>query len=237
MIIVYLTIAILAVFAGAITAFVSGRNANPYPIIFGFTVGAVLGILLILVFHLYSEFGFSPLLVMAGGFLLIFAVERMAHQDSHSVERPWGANLTLIGLSIHALTDGLNLVIASQDGHFGPGLAIAILAHRFPVATALTLAFSKTRSHLAALMRISPLAIAPVIGVFIGERFLTGVVAEFAAYLTAFAGGTLLHVLFHGATAHISQSRTQKLVGGVAFTAGVLAVFLVTQNAQFRLGR
>ena len=235
MLIIYLIIASAAIFIGAAIASVSHGNSNFFSTIFGFTAGAVVGILLLLILHLYEELGIVPLFVMWGGFLLIFLIERLTHSHPHpaSTDHRWVADLTLIGLSIHALTDGLNLVIATKDEQLGTGLAVAILAHRLPVAIALTLVFLKNSPFLATLGRLSPLAIAPVIGALIGERLLTGAFGEFTEYLTAFAGGTLLHILIHDFKADYTPNRAGKFARVVAFALGFAVVFLITHNIDF----
>ena len=165
------------------------------------------------------------LLVMAAGFLPIFLIERVSHHNPRFPiqNHRWVADLTLIGLSIHALADGFNLAIASRHEELGIGLAIVILVHRLPIAFVLTLAFLSdntriatigrrlpfgSRLHfslrlafIATIGRLLPLSIAPVIGAVIGERILTGGFGQFIEYLTAFAAGTLLNVViecFHG---------------------------------------
>jgi hypothetical protein len=234
MVIIYLSIATLAVFIGAAIAFVSHNNTRLSSTIFGFTGGAVLGILLLLAFHLYGEFGAPPVLTMAGGFLWLFLIERFTHQHGHleGDGHRWGANLALVGLSFHELTDGVNLVIAAKDAQFGAGLAVAVIAHRLPVATTLMLAFIKRNSPAAALARLTPLAVAPFIGALIGEQLLTGVFADFTEYLTAFAGGTLFHILTHH-KADMAWNRADKVAGGVAFSVGIAIVVLMSHSGYF----
>lgn len=227
MLIIYLTIAVLSVFIGALIAFYMLRS-DPviFAILMGFQASTVLGFIgFFLIPHLYKDLGWVSLLVMAAGFLPIFLLERISHHNSRFPlqSHRWVADLTLIGLSIHALTDGFNLVIASKHETLGPGLAVVILIHRLPVAFVLTLAFLSSNSLIAAngrglpfgsrlqfsvrsafiatVGRLLPLSIAPVIGAFIGERILTGGLGKFVEYLTAFAAGTLLNVAiesFHG---------------------------------------
>ncbi len=236
MIIIYLLIATLSVFIGAAIAFISRGNANFFSSIFGFTAGAVLGILLLLILHLYGEFGISPLFVMGGGFLLIFLIEHLTHRFPKlaSKDHHWVADLTLIGLLLHELSDGFNLVIAAttQDKQLGTGLAVAILAHRLPVATALTLAFLKNNSTRGTLGRLSLLAIAPLIGALIGKQVLS-VFGGFTEYLTAFAAGTLLHILFHDFRGDLAPNREGKYRRVIAFAIGLVAVFLITHNSNF----
>ena len=227
MLIIYLTIAVLSVFIGAVIAFYTLR-ANPviFAILTGFTASTVVGLIgFFLIPHLYEDLGWVSLLVMAAGFLPIFLIERISHHNPRFPlqNHRWVADLTLIGLSIHALADGFNLAIASRNETIGTELAVVILVHRLPVAFVLTLAFLSdntliatigrglpfgSRLHfslrlafIATVGRLLPLSIAPVVGAFIGERILTGGFGQFIDYLTAFAAGTLLNVvieIFHG---------------------------------------
>ena len=235
MLIICLTIAVLSVFIGAVIAFYTLRS-DPviFAILTGFTASTVVGFIgFFLIPHLYKDLGWVSLLVMAAGFLPIFLVERISHRNPRFPiqNHRWVADLTVIGLSIHALTDGFNLAIASKHEQLGIGLAIVILVHHLPIAFVLTLAFLSDNSFIATIGRglpfgsrlqlslrlafiatvgrLLPLSIAPVIGAFIGERILTGGFGQFIDYLTAFAAGTLLNVViesFHGG--HASHTHT-----------------------------
>ena len=239
MLITYLTIAVLSVFAGAVIAFYTLRS-NPiiFSILTGFTASTVVGLVgFYLIPHLYRDLGWVSLLVMAAGFLPIFLIERFSHHNPRFPlqNHRWVADLTVIGLSIHALTDGFNLAIASKSETFGHELAVVVLVHRLPVAFVLTLAFLSDNSLIstighrlpfgsrlqlslrlacvATVGRLLPLSIAPVIGAFIGERILTGGLGEFIEYLTAFAAGTLLNVVIenfhrgHASHVHVQHSK------------------------------
>ena len=227
MLIIYLTIAVLSIFIGAVIAFYTLRS-NPiiFAILTGFTASTVVGFIgFFLIPHLYEDLGWVSLVVMAAGFLPIFLVERISHRNPQFPlqNHRWVADLTVIGLTIHALTDGFNLAIASRSEMLGPGLAVVVLLHRLPVAFVLTLAFLSDNTRIATIGRglpfgsrlhfslrlafistvgrLLPLSIAPVIGAVIGERILTGGFGQFIEYLTAFAAGTLLNVvieIFHG---------------------------------------
>ena len=227
MLILYLTVAVLSVFIGAAIAFYTLRT-DPviFAILTGFTASTVVGFIgFFLIPHLYESLGWVSLLIMAIGFLPIFLIERISHHNPRFPiqNHRWVADLTVIGLSIHALTDGFNLAIASKHEMLGPGLAVVILIHHLPIAFVLTLAFLSDNKLIAAIGRrlpfgsrlqlslrlgfvstvgrLLPLSIAPVIGALIGERILTGGFGEFIEYLTAFAAGTLLNVViesFHG---------------------------------------
>ena len=238
MLITYLTIAVLSVFIGALIAFYTLRS-DPviFAILTGFTASTVVGLVgFYLIPHLYRDLGGVSLLVMAAGFLPIFLIERISHRNPRFPlqNHRWVADLTVIGLSIHALADGFSLAIASKNEMIGTGLAVVVLVHRLPVAFVLTLAFLSdntlittigrrlpfgSRLHfslklafIATVGRLLPLSIAPVIGAFIGERILTGGFGDFIEYLTAFAAGTLLNVVIenfqggHASPTHGSPS-------------------------------
>lgn len=227
MLIICLVIAVLSVFIGALIAFYTLRS-DPviFAILTGFTASTVVGFVgFFLIPHLYKDLGWVSLLIMAAGFVPIFLIERISH---HNPKFPiqnhrWVADLTVIGLSIHALADGFNLAIASKHEELGIGLAIVILVHHLPIAFVLTLVFLSDNTLIATIGRglpfgsrlylslrlafmstvgrLLPLSIAPVIGAIIGEKILTGGFSHFIEYLTAFAAGTLLNVViecFHG---------------------------------------
>ena len=241
MLIIYLTIAVLSVFIGAVIAFYTLRS-DPviFAILTGFTASTVVGFVgFYLIPHLYEDLGWVSLLLIAAGFIPIFLIERISHHNPRFPiqNHRWVADLTVVGLSIHALADGFNLAIASKNETLGVGLAIVILVHHLPIAFVLTLAFLGDNSLIATVGRglpfgsrlqlslrlgfistvgrLLPLSIAPVVGALIGERILTGRFGEFIGYLTAFAAGTLLNVViesFHGghaSHAHASHSEEE----------------------------
>ena len=240
MLTICLVIAVLSVFIGAGIAFYTLRS-DPviFAILTGFTASTVVGLIgFYLIPHLYEDLGWVSLLIMAAGFVPIFLIERISHRDPRFPiqNHRWVADLTVIGLSIHALTDGFNLAIASKHEELGIELAIVILVHRLPIAFVLTLAFLSDNTLIATIGRglpfgsrlhfslrlafistvgrLLPLSIAPVIGAVIGERILTGGFGHFIEYLTAFAAGTLLNVViesFHGGHAsHAHGSHSEE---------------------------
>ena len=208
MLIIYLIIAVLSVFIGAVIAFYTLRS-NPviFAVLTGFTASTAVGfVVFFLIPHLYRDLGWVSLVIMAAGFVPIFLIERISHHNPRFPiqNHRWVADLTVVGLSIHALTDGFNLAIASQHEELGIGLAIVILVHRLPIAFVLTLAFlgdntfiatigrdlpfgsrlhfSLRLAFISTIGRLLPLSIAPVIGAVIGERILTGGFGHFIEY-------------------------------------------------------
>ena len=198
----YLAIAVLTVPLGAGIAFVSQVQQRHFGNIFGLTAGAVLGVVLVMMMHLYTEAGYVTILVMWGGFFLISAMERLTTYQRDETERNinsrWSVNLTVLGLSFHSLADGFNLGIAAKEEILGGALAFGILIHRLPVGTLITVALLRNQTFVKALVRLTPLIVGPVIGALLGEQLLRGAFQELTHYLTAFAVGTLLHVVMDG---------------------------------------
>lgn len=202
MLIFYLAIAVLTVPLGAGIAFVSQVEQRHFGNIFGLTAGAVLGVVLVMMMHLYTEAGYVTILVMWGGFFLISAMERLTthrrDETERNIDSRWSVNLTVLGLSFHSLADGLNLVIAAKEELLGGALAFGILIHRLPVGTLITVALLRNQTFAKALVRLTPLIVGPVVGALLGEQLFRGAFQELTHYLTAFAVGTLLHVVMDG---------------------------------------
>ncbi|UCC45159.1 MAG: ZIP family metal transporter [Candidatus Zixiibacteriota bacterium] len=164
-------------------------------------------------------------LVLAG-FLLLFFVERFllsrgdgGYDFGHQV-----IGLTaLIGLSIHAIIDGLGLALASEDPTHGSVLVISILAHKVPAAFALVsllrlakLPLSRLYACLGLFSIMTPLGallLAPLIPN--GEREImvqiTGIVTGSFLYI---ATCELLPEVFHGR--HRQWIKLGLLLAGIA---------------------
>ena len=236
MLIFYLAIAVLTVPLGAGIAFVSQVQQKHFGNIFGLTAGAVLGVVLVMMMHLYNEVGYGTILVMWGGFFLISAMERLTTHRRDETERhvntKWGINLTVLGLSFHSLADGINLVIAAREEILGGALAFGILIHRLPVGALITVALLRNEAFVKVLVRLTPLIVGPVIGALLGEQLLRGPFQELTHYLTAFAVGTLLHVVMDGFRGNYtvdsaSLSRIAKALFVIGFVLTFCAIYFL----------
>ena len=244
MLIFYLAIAVLTVPLGAGIAFISRTRQRHFGIIFGFTAGAVLGIVLMLMMHLYTAQGTATIFVMWGGFLLISALEYFTRRQGNATRtqtKNLSLDLTLLGLSIHSLADGFNLVIAEREAALGGMLILAVLLHRLPVATVMAAALYKQRieksseksseksagnTFIRIIGRLTPLMLGPLVGALLGERLLQGTFKELTEYLTAFAAGTLLHVVMDEFRAREPRtSRTAKTVFIIGFILTFCAIY------------
>ena len=240
MLLLYLMIASVTVLFGAAIAIIYQDKQTEFRIIFGFTAGAVLGSVLMLMVHLFNDVGYPTIIAMWGGFLLIWLMEKLTHRmharfANHAAEKKryiWGVNLTIIGLSIHSVMDGVSLSIAAEKRTVGIALAIGVLLHRLPVATVITTALRRDYGLAQTALWLTPLIITPFVGAFIGESLLHGIFKDLADYLFAFALGTLLHVVMDGlrggcTPSEEKMSKTTKIafVLGLIITIGAISFF------------
>lgn len=245
MLILYLAIASVTVLLGAGIALVFREKEAEFQVIFGFTAGAVLGLVLMLMVHLFTEVGYPAILVMWGGFLLIWLLEHFTHRmhtrfSTHAEGQKryiWGVNITIIGLSIHSVMDGVSLSIAAEKQTEGIALALGILLHRFLVVPVITTGLRRNYGFGQTALWLMPFIIAPIVGAFMGERLLHGIFEEFADYLFAFAVGTLLHVVMDGLRGghassgeKISNSTKIAVVVGLILTICVMCFLPVFEH-------
>lgn len=238
MLLLYLSIASFTVLFGAGIALFFREKQTEFGLIFGITAGAVLGIVLWLMIDFFTKRNYLAILLVWVGFLLIYLIEHVTHrmrehlvnQDETQKKQIWGISLTIIGLSIHSVADGINLSVASLMGSEGNVMALGIMLHRLPVATVLTAAIHRNYGFVQTAFWLTPFIAAPFIGAFLGEQLLHGIFEELVDYLFAFAAGTLLHIVMDGLRGgHISS--TEKVSNGVkiAFVVG----FVLTICAMY----
>ncbi len=231
MLFLYLLIASATVLFGTTIAIVYQDKQTEFRIIFGLTAGAVLGFVLMLMIHLFTEVGYPTVIVMWGGFLLIWLLEKLTHRMHASIGNHeegkkryiWGVILTIIGLSIHSVMDGVSLSIAAEKDTVGIALAIGVILHRLPVATVITTALRRDYDLTKTALWLTPLIITPFIGAFIGERLLHSVFKDLADYLFAFALGTLLHVVMDGIRGeYVPSEEKMGKTAKIAFVVGMI---------------
>lgn len=236
MLLLYSVIASVTVLFGAALAVFYRDKQNEFRIIFGFTAGAVLGSVLMLMVHLFTKVGYPTIIVMWGGFLFIWLLGKLTHrlharfgnQTDSKKSSIWGANITIIGLSIHSVMDGVSLSIAAEKQTVGIALAVGVLLHRLPVATVITTALRREYGIAQTMLWLIPLIITPYIGAFMGESLLHGAFENITDYLFAFALGSLLHVVVDGLKGGCVPSE-EKMSNStkIAFVTGVIITLCV----------
>ncbi len=153
---------------------------------------SLFAILLIFVIpEIYHELGLSIVVPFLLGFLIPIAIEHYSTQYHPQTERVFFVFL-LVGLSFHAIFDGITLAF-SDSGH-GHELPYAVLIHRLPVGLVIWRIFSDSKSY--AFMTYGGIAIATIIGSVFGLYFIPLFSIEQITYIEAFISGFLLHIAF-----------------------------------------
>jgi hypothetical protein len=138
-----------------------------------------------------------------GGMLLPYLAERFSESrklGSHSV----ALGLALVGLFLHATTDGVALGLESMPHeahdhhhhHHDHGIGWAVVLHRIPVGAAVYGIFLR-RSQGFAIAAFGSIVVATLVGFFFGAPLVGVLGAGPVNAFQAFAGGVLLHVVFH----------------------------------------
>ncbi|MBK8976740.1 MAG: permease [Planctomycetes bacterium] len=195
--------------------------------------------------HALLAGGLPALLAGTGAFWLTGAAERSLH-----TRRGGAANrfsrlavplLALLGLGFHAIVDGLALAgvdvvhdHATDHAHDHDGApllwAVAVLAHRLPVATSLWWIVAPLLGLRAAVTVVAVLAAGTLIGFVGGEPLLGSASPATIALFEAILSGTLLHVVLHAdlPAAPRGASRLERSVATLlGLAAGLTVVRLV----------
>ncbi len=211
-----IVLALLALLAAPVLAAWAERSSAVAPILRGFVFVAVGALVLLHVLpHGVEAAGLFALVAVAAGALLPFLVERLERRAY-----AWTERLALVGVAIHEALDGAGLALSDA-----PGLGLAIIVHRVPVALFLWWMVSKRHGRPMAALLLTGLGALTVAGYLLGNHVVVPLGAAPVGFATAFLGGLLLHVLFshHFAPAGPALPRLETLGGALAGGALLLA--------------
>ncbi len=190
------------------------------------------------VLHLIPESFFilgkeSAIWILAG-FLFLFVIEKfltihiceLFECEVHSMGMS-----AVVGLSAHALTDGIALGSGLAFDQMGLVVFLSIFFHKLPEAFALTAILlhdaKRKRSHILffnfLLVALVPLGAALVhLGVGFSDMRIAGIGLGFSA-------GTFLHVSLSDLLPHVHEHAERKLPVVVAFLIGLLLMVVLNQ--------
>lgn len=117
---------------------------------------------------------------------------RMAAGGTHRA----ALTLAIVGMALHAFTDGLALASAHLEGGHSHGLEVAVIAHQVPVAVAVWWLLSPA-GYLVAAGSLALLAVATVLGYVFADASFAALDAGWLGLFQAIVGGLLLHVVGH----------------------------------------
>jgi len=213
-----------------------------------FSAGVLLGAAF---FHMMPEAihegGMESLYWALGGFVFLFLLERyvlvhwckedegcevhLPHGDEapHAHGRTMGI-ATLVGMSLHTLTDGFALGTAIEAG-VGAGVFLAILFHKMP--SSFSLAAILLHERYAARRTIVLTAIFSLmlpVGALL-YFLLSGIVSHevFGPRALGFSAGTFLHLAVADLIPDLHRRRADRLSLSAALVAGIVLMWAVGQ--------
>jgi hypothetical protein len=159
----------------------------------------------------------------------------MLWRARHSARVPGGAQnaewrrvlaleATYFGLLLHRVGDGLGLgaftgEMSSSAG--SAGVIVALSAHAVPVVAIMVLAFDSYQGRGSALTRALGLWVASTLGVWFSHSLPAAAFTEASAYISAFVGGTLLHVVTHDLASDLPKTLPQRAFDLLALGLGI----------------
>lgn len=197
-----LLVSLLALLVGPVLFYLTGVSQTLWRGIDAFVLIAVGGIVF---FHIlpdaYEKLGWPALVVALTSLYLPVVFEKITRsmaQTAHNIT----LGLALVGLVLHAFTDGLALIAPElAQGHI-PALPMAVILHRIPDGITIWWLLRRTHGRKVAIRTILLISIATVLGFYFGQSFHGNFPQSWFGLFEALLGGALLHVIFHTTTAH-----------------------------------
>lgn len=165
------------------------------------------------------------------GFVLLMLLERfvMIHScEEHGCDYHTIGIAAFVGLTIHAIIEGLALASSLVALHIGPLILLAVLVHKAPAALALTSLLKlggKSRPQI--LKFITGIALATPVGMLLASTFFAEhIVSRTAGILLSMSGGTFLYIASCDLIPEIHRSNHDKFPRLIAFLIGLSVSFL-----------
>ena len=217
----------------------------------GLLLGSALLVVLPEGFHMVMDedgFAYSPLILgvaVAAGFVFMLVLESMGlshavHEEHHGheeglghghVHHPASGSVMSIGLSMHAIGDGLAIGAATASGETSISLLVAfgVLVHRVPAALSLGVFSShETASRRSIVGGFALFALATPVGAIVANLLLDGADESLTGLVLLFSAGTFIYVTTVDTLPSVHNPETgpraaRMVVASAAlFTAGLL---------------
>jgi len=183
--------------------------------------------------------GFLVMLLLEGlGVAHAVHEEHHDHEEGHGhghIHHPTSTGILAIGLSIHAVADGLAIGAAAVSGDetFSLLVALAVVLHRIPAAFSLGL-FSahETKNPRASMAGVIGFAVATPIAILISYVLLDGASDRLVALTLLFSAGTFVYVATVDTLPEIHNPETgRRSVMNVMLGAGLFAAAFLAADA------
>mgnify|MGYP001206964793 CR=1 FL=1 len=197
----------------------------------GFVFVSIGGMVLLhIVPETYGMSGWLAILALMFGLLGPGFVEHRLHdfaKPAHTV----ALLLALVGISLHAFTDGLALGQIHETGkdldvHLLP---MAVVLHRLPVGLMVWFLLRPVYGLNVAWSTLFIIGISTILGFTLGEASIGGLPSESRGIFQALVAGTLLHVVIHRpypVARNETREKVQPLDAGVGAVLGILFLYI-----------
>ena len=202
-----------------------------------------------------QAFAFPPLLLglaILGGFSLMLIIEGMGighavHEEHHDhlagqghghLHHPTSTSIMTLGLTLHALADGLAIGAAAASGQISLSFLVAfsVLVHRVPVALSISLfSLHEPGGPRAALPQLVSFTLATPVAILLSYIALAGVDESILALVLLFSAGTFVYVATVDALPTIHNPNAgRRQVRNVVTSAGAFSMLLLLlQSAKW----
>lgn len=193
-----LVLSLVALLIGPILFYFANFNDGFLQGLDGFVLVAICGLVLLHILpHTVEDVGWIALPVIFAGLLIPTFVERIKERFA-APTHTFTLILALLGIILHAFTDGMALTGApTHHGFNGSVLPAAIILHRVPDGLTLWWLVRPLYGRWSAMRTLVLMAVATTIGFFFGQVAFAQVSERGLGFFEAIVGGSLLHVIFH----------------------------------------
>ena len=222
----------------------------------GLLLGSALLVVLPEGFHMVVDedgFAYSPLILgvaVAAGFVFMLVLESMGlshavheehhgHEEGHGhghVHHPASGSVMSIGLSMHAIGDGLAIGAATASGETSISLLVAfgVLVHRVPAALSLGVFSShETASRRSIVGGFALFALATPVGAIVANLLLDGADESLTGLVLLFSAGTFIYVTTVDTLPSVHNPETgPRAARMVVASAALFTVGLLLLNAN-----
>lgn len=159
--------------------------------------------------------------------------EHHDHEDDHGhghVHHPSNANSIVVGLSIHALTDGLAIgaALLTESLVLTISVFLAVLVHKVPAAFSVGIFSMHERDERSASIRdVLMFSLATPIMILMTFYLLGGVSEQFLGLAILFAGGTFLYVATVDVLPEVHHAATGKTAMIQVLSGALIMVILL----------
>ncbi|NDK09328.1 ZIP family metal transporter [Candidatus Gracilibacteria bacterium] len=207
----------------------------------GLGAGSMLSLSLVHIFPEALEENSLAVYSFLAGFLLVYLIEEFltphkhdhehgnhSHEDIHE-HYDHVAIVSLIGISIHTLFDGVGVRVGfGISPEIGYAAIFAVALHQIPVSLSLAAIFRESKIvKKTQLLLLGFFALSASIGFILSDVLFSFIDTSIIPLIAAFAGGSLLYIATTDLMPVIHAQNEKKYLSIIAFLIGCIGMTLV----------